>query len=91
MPTALGFRMPFEGAKHDRIWMGWPERKDNWRVDKATGNQPAQVAFVQVATSISRFTPVTICANKGQVRFLSVFSTDLLPILLIIVSKLCCH
>ncbi|KAK9817144.1 hypothetical protein WJX72_010271 [[Myrmecia] bisecta] len=43
--------------------MGWPERLDNWRCNA----QPAQEAFVAVATAISQFEPVTICANATQV------------------------
>ena len=62
LAAADGYHMPGEWGPHARIWMGWPQRPDNWR-DKA---KPAQAAFVQVATAISRFTPVTICANASQ-------------------------
>ena len=44
--------------------MGWPQREDNWR-DKAG---PVQRAFVDVATAISQFEPVTVCANPEQVQ-----------------------
>lgn len=30
-PSMLGFRMPAEWEMHERTWMGWPERPDNWR------------------------------------------------------------
>lgn len=39
------------------------EREDNWR-EKAA---PAQHAFVEVATAISQFEPVTVCASANQV------------------------
>jgi hypothetical protein len=38
------------------------EREDNWR-EKA---RPAQRAFVEVATAISQFEPVTVCASSDQ-------------------------
>lgn len=63
-PAALGFRMPAEWEPHERTWMGWPQRPDNWR-DRASH---AQKAFVDVATAISQFEPVTICANEEQAR-----------------------
>ena len=62
-PAELGYRMPAEWEPHSGTWMGWPERPDNWR----DGAVHAQRAFVAVATSISQFEPVTVCANAGQV------------------------
>ena len=47
-PARDGFHMPAESALHAGCWMLWPERPDNWR-RKA---QPAQAAFVAVATAI---------------------------------------
>jgi agmatine deiminase len=55
-PARDGFRMPAESGPHGGCWMLWPERPDNWR-HKA---QPAQRAFAEVATAISRFEPVTM-------------------------------
>ena len=43
--------------------MDWPDRLDNWR-DHAL---PAQKAFAEVASAISQFEPVTVCANPDQV------------------------
>lgn len=61
-PAALGFRMPAEWEPHDGCWMGWPERPDLWY-----GNaKHAQAAFVEVATAIGRFEPVTIIASAAQ-------------------------
>ena len=63
-PAALGFHMPAEWEPHERTWMGWPQRPDNWR-DNASH---AQKAFVDVASAISQFEPVTVCANEEQAR-----------------------
>lgn len=61
-PAALGFRMPAEWEPHEGTWMGWPERPDNWREHA----RHAQEAFVEVATAVSRFEPVTVCASPAQ-------------------------
>ena len=39
------------------------ERPDNWR-DNAV---PAQTVFAKVASAISKFEPVTVCASAAQV------------------------
>jgi agmatine deiminase len=61
-PRADGFRMPGEFEPHERIWMLWPQRPDNWRL----GAKPAQRAWVEVATAISQFEPVTVGVNHAQ-------------------------
>ncbi|XP_042481420.1 agmatine deiminase isoform X2 [Macadamia integrifolia] len=61
-PALLGYRMPSEWEPHSRCWIGWPERPDNWR-DNAIH---AQHVFVKVASAISRFEPVTVCASAAQ-------------------------
>lgn len=60
-PRADGFRMPAEYEPHVRTWMGWPERHDTWPL----GGDPARVVFAEVATAISRFEPVTVCASAA--------------------------
>ena len=55
-PAADGFRMPAEYEPHDGCWMLWPERPDNWR----RAAVPAQRVFVEVASAISRFEPVSV-------------------------------
>lgn len=55
-PQADGFRMPAEFEHHAGCWMLFPQRPDVWRENAA----PAQAAFTQVATAISRFEPVTV-------------------------------
>ncbi|KAJ4841026.1 hypothetical protein Tsubulata_044442 [Turnera subulata] len=61
-PEFHGYRMPAEWEPHSQTWMGWPERPDNWR-DNAVH---AQRVFVKVATAISKFEPVTVCASPSQ-------------------------
>ncbi len=61
-PRADGFRMPGEFEPHRQVWMLWPQRPDNWRL----GAKPAQRAWVEVATAISRFEPVTVGVNHDQ-------------------------
>ena len=70
-PRADGFRMPGEFEPHRQIWMLWPQRPDNWRL----GAKPAQRSWVEVATAISRFEPVTVGVNHDQYEN----AVDLLP------------
>jgi agmatine deiminase len=70
-PRADGFRMPGEFEPHKQLWMLWPERPDNWRL----GAKPAQRSWVDVATAISRFEPVTVGVNNDQYEN----AVDLLP------------
>jgi agmatine deiminase len=61
-PRADGYRMPAEWEPHTRTWMLWPQRTDNWR----NGAKPAQRAWVDVVTAISKFEPVTVGVNADQ-------------------------
>ena len=61
-PRADGFRMPGEFEPHSQIWMLWPERTDNWRL----GAKPAQHAWVEVASAIAQFEPVSVGVNNDQ-------------------------
>jgi agmatine deiminase len=61
-PKKDGFWMPGEFEPHEQTWMIWPERTDNWRL----GAKPAQHAFVEVATAISNYEPVTMCVSARQ-------------------------
>lgn len=61
-PRKDGFRMPGEFESHAGCWMLWPERPDNWRL----GAKPAQKAFVDVATAIAQFEPVTMGVSRNQ-------------------------
>ena len=61
-PKKDGFRMPGEFEKHLGTYIIWPQRPDNWRL----GGKPAQKVFAQVAETISRYEPVTVCVNADQ-------------------------
>jgi len=61
-PKKDGFRMPGEFEKHEGCWIIWPERPDNWRL----GGKPAQKQFVDVATAISKYEPVTVAVSREQ-------------------------
>ncbi|PIA57541.1 hypothetical protein AQUCO_00600330v1 [Aquilegia coerulea] len=61
-PSLVGYHMPAEWETHSGCWIGWPERPDNWREHAV----PAQEVFVKVATAISKFEPVTVCASAAQ-------------------------
>lgn len=61
-PRADGFRMPGEFEPHGGTWMLWPQRPDNWRL----GAKPAQRAWVDVASAIAQFEPVTVGVNHDQ-------------------------
>lgn len=61
-PVENGYRMPAEWEPHSNCWMGWPERPDNWRNNAVHG----QHVFATVASAISRFEPVTVCASAAQ-------------------------
>jgi agmatine deiminase len=54
--------MPGEFEPHAQTWMLWPERPDNWR----SGAKPAQHAWVDVASAIAEFEPVTVGVNQDQ-------------------------
>ena len=61
-PKKDGFRMPGEFEPQKRVWMIWPERTDNWR----DGAKPAQETYANIANTISKFTPVTMCVSHKQ-------------------------
>ncbi|MDM8518618.1 agmatine deiminase [Anaerolineales bacterium HSG6] len=61
-PKQDNFRMPGEFEPHAGCWMLWPQRPDVWR----NGGKPAQHAFVEVATAISQFEPVTMGVSTDQ-------------------------
>ncbi|RYH15713.1 agmatine deiminase [archaeon] len=56
------FRMPGEWFRHDRTWMVWPYRLDNWKKNA----RPAQHAYMAVALAIAEFEPVTMCVSHAQ-------------------------
>jgi agmatine deiminase len=54
--------MPGEWEPHERCYLVWPERTDNWR----SGAKPAQAAFLEVAEVIARSEPVTMLTSARQ-------------------------
>ncbi len=61
-PAADGYAMPAEWAPQRQIWMAWPERPDNWRLDAV----PAQHAFAHVANAIADHEDVTLGVSARQ-------------------------
>lgn len=58
-PKSLGLTMPGEFEKHQRTYIIFPYREDNWRKD-ASGSILAQESFLQVAKAISQFEQVVL-------------------------------
>lgn len=63
-PKSDGFYMPAEYAPQKRVWMIWPKRPDNWRLNA----EPAQKAYANVAKAISEFTPVIMLVDENQIE-----------------------
>ena len=61
-PKAQGFFMPGEHARHEAIWMVFPDNVDTWRAN----GKPAQLAFYDVAKAISQTTPVYMAVNPAS-------------------------
>lgn len=61
-PREDGYRMPAEWEPHDGCYLVWPERPDNWR----DGAEPAQAAWVRLATVVADAEPVTVLASARQ-------------------------
>ena len=61
-PKQDGFRMPGEFEEHEQSWLIWPERTDTWR----DGAKPAQKVFVDVATKLVKYEPLTVLCSAAQ-------------------------
>jgi len=55
-PADHGFRMPPETARHDRMLMAWPCRRELW----GTELDAARRAYADVANAVAAFEPVTM-------------------------------
>lgn len=53
------FRKPAELDRHERTWMIWPHREDQYEHRL----QPMQVEYVKIVEAISQFEPVTVVAH----------------------------
>ncbi len=61
-PLTDGFQLVADWAAHQRAYMMWPERTDNWR----EGAKPAQRIFAEIATRVSHYEPVTMLVSRDQ-------------------------
>ena len=60
-PMLDGFRMPAEFEPQEAIWLVWPETTE-WRLD----GQPAEQAYIELATAISHDIPVRLAVSSLQ-------------------------
>ena len=58
----VSFRMPAEGAAHDRTLMAWPAREDMWEEHF----EAAKAVYAEVANAITAFEPVTMVAPPAK-------------------------
>ena len=58
----LGFRKPAEFDRHERTWMIWPHREDQYEQRLA----PMQVEYINIVEAISQFEPVTVVAHPDH-------------------------
>jgi agmatine deiminase len=59
-PRDDGYFMPAEYYPHEKTWLHWPWRKDNWRLNVVR----AREAFTSVISAISRFEPVNVAVSS---------------------------
>ncbi|MBI1239260.1 MAG: agmatine deiminase [Alphaproteobacteria bacterium] len=80
-PARDGFAMPAEWAPHERTLMCWPTRVAPWGGPE--GLLAAKVAYGEVARTIARFEPVTMCMrpeDRSEAQLALGPSIDLNPI-----------
>jgi agmatine deiminase len=58
----MSFRKPAEFDKHERTWMIWPHREDQYEHRL----QPMQAEYVKIVEAISQFEPVTVVAHPDH-------------------------
>lgn len=61
-PQDDGYYLAPEWQHHKQSYMMWPQRTDNWR----DGAKPAQRVFVEIATKVSEYEPVTMLVSQSQ-------------------------
>ena len=57
-----GFQKPAEFERHERTWMIWPHREDQY--EHRLG--PMQAEYVKIVEAISQFEPVTVIAHPDH-------------------------
>lgn len=63
-PRADGFKMPGEFEPHERTWLAFPHRPDNWRNNAV----PAQKVICELANLISAYEKVTMIVPKRHMK-----------------------
>ena len=63
-PKQDGFYFPAEYAPIREVWLAWPERQDNWRLQA----KPAQEAFANVANAIAEVVHVSVAVSLSQLN-----------------------
>lgn len=63
-PKQDGFYFPAEYAPIREVWLAWPERQDNWRLQA----KPAQEAFANVANAIAEVVHVSVAVSLSQLK-----------------------
>lgn len=66
-PADLGFRIAADGVAHARCWMAWPVRVESW--GERLGD--ARDEFMEIASAIARFEPVTVVVKPTKVAEVS--------------------
>ncbi|WP_203639606.1 agmatine deiminase [Levilactobacillus wangkuiensis] len=64
LPYRDGFKIVADFEKKQAGYMLWPQRPDNWR----DGGKPAQRAFTQLASKLSKYQPMTMLVNENQYK-----------------------
>ncbi|BDR56923.1 hypothetical protein KIMC2_14850 [Xylocopilactobacillus apis] len=63
-PKKDNFYLVPEWYPHSKSYMMWPKRPDNWR----KGGKPAQKLFAEIASTISKYEPITMLVQQDQYK-----------------------
>ena len=79
-PLGEGFFMPAEWYLHDKCWIHWPHRPDNWRLNAL----PARAAYTNVIKAISKFEHVMVavsscCIESATTQLKSIENVTIVP------------
>lgn len=58
-----GYYVPIDSRRHTRTWMAWPDSKHIW----GSALEGVQDNIALVASTIARYEPVIVCANRASV------------------------
>lgn len=65
--AVTGWRMPAEGARHERTWMAYPSAGYSLG-DTAEEHHEARATWAAVAHAVARFEPVTVAVDPNEVE-----------------------